>query len=131
MGVPFDPLLILNTHLEPTVCCLSLSLISSHVPFFDVLQAPNVLPLPTLLYLVKGKLRTFKFATRDGHGGVPVVWLIAPRFVRLPATISLPNLLINKPLVVEKVYYQCLPDQFCVQTVWSFRTRLPEATSEH
>ena len=57
-------------------------------------------------------------ATRDGQahgsdrmGGVPAVRLIAPRSVRLPATISLPNLLLNKPPVVQKVYYQGLPDQ--------------------
>ena len=57
-------------------------------------------------------------ATRDGQahgtdrmGGVPVVRLIAPRSVRLPTTISLPNLLLNKPPVVQKVYYQGLPDQ--------------------
>ena len=44
-------------------------------------------------------------------GGVPVVRLIAPRSVRLPATISLPNLLLNKPPVMQNVYYQGLPDQ--------------------
>ena len=57
-------------------------------------------------------------ATRDGQahgtnrmGGVPAVRLIAPRSIPLPATISLPNLLLNKPVVVQKVYYQGLPDQ--------------------
>ena len=57
-------------------------------------------------------------ATRDGQvhgtdrmGGVPAVRLIAPRSVRLPATISLPNLLLNKPPVMQNVYYQGLPDQ--------------------
>ena len=60
-------------------------------------------------------------ATRDGHahgtdrmGGVPAIRLIAPRSVCLPTTISLPNLLLNKPHVVQKVYYQGLPDQFFV-----------------
>ena len=37
--------------------------------------------------------------------GVPVVRLIASRNVCLPTTISLPNLRINKPLVLQKVYY--------------------------
>ena len=37
--------------------------------------------------------------------GVLVVRLIAPRNVCLPTTISLPNLRINKPLVLQKVYY--------------------------
>ena len=50
-------------------------------------------------------------ATRDGQGGVPAVRLIAPRSVRLPATISLPNLLKNELPVVQKVYYQGLPNQ--------------------
>ena len=57
-------------------------------------------------------------ATRDGRvsrtdrlGGVPDVRLIAPRSVHLPITISLPNLLINKPPVFQKVYYQGWPNQ--------------------
>ena len=47
----------------------------------------------------------------DRVGGAPAVRLIAPRSIRLPTTISLPNLLINKPPVVQKVYYLGLPDQ--------------------
>ena len=74
----------------------------------------NVLPrIGTLL----GKF----IAMHDGHvsgidrvGGVPIVRLIAPKNVRLPTTISLPNLLINKPLVVQKVYYQGMPNQYFV-----------------
>ena len=57
-------------------------------------------------------------ATRNGQavesnrgGGVPAVRLIAPRNVRLPAMIALPNLINNKPPVMQKVYYQGLPDQ--------------------
>ena len=57
-------------------------------------------------------------ATRDGQasgsdrvGGVPRVRVIAPRSVRLPTTISLPNLLTNKPLVMQNVYSQGLPNQ--------------------
>ena len=57
-------------------------------------------------------------ATRDGQasgsdrvGGVPAVRVIAPRSVRLPTTISLPNLLTNKPPVMQNVYYQGLPNQ--------------------
>ena len=47
----------------------------------------------------------------DRASGAPVVRIIAPRSRRLPTTMSLPNLLINKPLVIQKVYYQGLPDQ--------------------
>ena len=57
-------------------------------------------------------------ATRDGQasgldrvGGVPAVTVIAPRSVCLPTMISLPNLLTNKPPVMQKVYYQGLPNQ--------------------
>ena len=71
----------------------------------------NVLPCIGALF---GKV----IATRNRHnygtdraGGVPIVRLIAPRSIRLPTTISLPNLPINKPPVVQKVYYQGLPDQ--------------------
>ena len=46
-------------------------------------------------------------ATRDGQvygtnrvGGVPTVRLIAPRYVCLPTTISLPNLLINRLILL-------------------------------
>ena len=44
-------------------------------------------------------------------GGVPTVRLITPRNVRLPTIISLPNLLINKPLVPQTVYHQGLLEQ--------------------
>ena len=71
----------------------------------------NVLPSIGALF---GKV----IATRYGHdygidraGGVPAIRIIAPRSKRLPTTISLPNLLINKPPVIQKVYYQGLPDQ--------------------
>ena len=71
----------------------------------------NVLPHIGALF---GKV----IATRNGQdygidraGGAPAVRLIAPRSICLPTTISLPNLLINKPPVVQKVYYQGLPDQ--------------------
>ena len=71
----------------------------------------NVLPRIGALF---GKV----IATRNGHdygidraGGAPAVRLIAPRSTRLPTTISLPNLLINKPPVVQNVYYLGLPDQ--------------------
>ena len=71
----------------------------------------NVLPHIGALF---GKV----IATRNGQdygidraGGNLAVRLIAPRSIRLPTTISLPNLLINKPPVVQKVYYQGLPDQ--------------------
>ena len=71
----------------------------------------NVLPSIGALF---GKV----IATRYGHdygidraGGAPAVRIIAPRSRRLPTTISLPNLLINKPPVIQKVYYQGLPDQ--------------------
>ena len=47
----------------------------------------------------------------DRVGGVPAVRVIAPRSVRLPTTISLPNLLTNKPPVMQNVYYQGLPNQ--------------------
>ena len=57
-------------------------------------------------------------ATHNGHdygidrvGGAPAVRLIAPRSICLRTTISLPNLLINKPPVVQKVYYLGFPDQ--------------------
>ena len=71
----------------------------------------NVLPR---IGAVLGKV----IATRNGQavesnrgGGVPAVRLIAPRNVRLPAMIALPNLINNKPPVMQKVYYQGLPDQ--------------------
>ena len=65
----------------------------------------NVLPcIETLLGKVIGM--------REGQvGEVPAVRLIAPRFVRLPSTITLPNLLMNKSPVVQKRYYQGLPNQ--------------------
>ena len=44
-------------------------------------------------------------------GGVPAVRVIAPRSVRLPTMISLPNLLTNKPPIMKNVYYQGLPNQ--------------------
>ena len=47
----------------------------------------------------------------DRVGGVPVVRVIAPRSVRLPTMISLPNLLTNKPPIMQNVYYQGLPNQ--------------------
>ena len=65
----------------------------------------NVLPrIGTLLGKVIGM--------REGQvGGVPAVRLIAPRSVPLPSTITLPNLLMNKSPVVQKIYYQGLPNQ--------------------
>ena len=74
----------------------------------------NVLPSIGALF---GKV----IATCYGHdygidraGGVPAVRIIAPRSKRLPTTISLPNMLINKPLVLKKVYDQGLLDQCLV-----------------
>ena len=50
----------------------------------------------------------------DRVDGVTIVCLLAPRSVCLPTTISLPNLLINKPLDVQKVYYEGLLDEYFV-----------------
>ena len=65
----------------------------------------NVLPrIGTLLGKVIG--------IREGQvGGVPAVRLIAPRSVRLPSTITLPNFIMNRSPVVQKIYYQGLPNQ--------------------
>ena len=46
----------------------------------------------------------------DRVGGVLAVRLIAPRSVRLPTSISFPNLLTNQPPVMQNVYYQ-VPNQ--------------------
>ena len=71
----------------------------------------NVLPRIGALLGKVIAMRDGQVHGTDRMGGVPVVRLIAPTSVRLLATMSLPNLLLNKPPVMQKIYYQGLPDQ--------------------
>ena len=70
MGVPFDPLLILNTHLEPIVCHPSLSFRSSHVLlsiYFKLQMYCLLICFIFFVYFVREMIFIKQHITSDRH----------------------------------------------------------------